>query len=78
MALGAERSQTVAARARQRCRLPEGNITTRDPCMESACVRMRIGMVVPEPRRPVAHRRARAGCGWREDGCAAGVGKPKP
>ena len=60
MALGAERSQTVAARARQRCRLPEGNISTRDPCMESACVRLRIGMVVPEPRRPVAHRRARA------------------
>jgi hypothetical protein len=73
MALGAERSQTVAARARQRCRLPEGNIPARETCLESACVRMRIGMVVPEPRRPVAHRRARVGVrleggpmrGWR-------------
>ena len=78
MALGAERSQTVAARARQRCRLPEGNITTRDPCIESACVRMRIGMVVPEPRRPVGTGGRVRGCGWREDGSAAGVGKPKP
>ena len=73
MALGTERSQTVATRARQRRRLPEGNIPARNLCLESACVRMRIGMGVPAPR-PVRHRRER-GCAWREDGCAAGVGE---